>query len=306
MLFVIFPEVHYLKAFSLSYAVFIVPSLLNFLSNWNTDCDRKSVKNSTFDLIAFLLLSSVVVLYVFHALLPPGKLSLWSIAICLLVSCAWWENFADVNSRTFEWLTELQDNIEECRQFIYIFVPIWKIVLMLAVCTLFMDDNKLFTDFKDSFGNLTLSISIEVPSNHESGGIENILVLPVHEIISNDIFIPVKIASAHVLSSFLCYVCAKFTCKICIQGFSYALPILLSVPTTISLIHLACIKRMATGCCNSRSILPYSLFNCPEENLKHLFKNELGFVWILCIVSQIWLTHHIWTSNTKRMASTNE
>merc|ERR1719341_2777694 len=38
------------------------------------------------------------------------------------------------------------------------------------------------------------------------------------------------------LTSYLCYIFGKFACKICIQGFSFAFPVNLTIPASICLL----------------------------------------------------------------------
>jgi hypothetical protein len=66
-------------------------------------------------------------------------------------------------------------------------------------------------------------------------------------------------------SFFICIsTLAKFTCKICIQAFSFAFPVLLAVPTTVILLISLCAMR-DTETCFWNNVMPgYLFWTCPE------------------------------------------
>ena len=268
---------------------------------------------------------TVVFLYSVLAVKNRENSALWiSLISCFLISCAWWENFVNDNATIFACLKDLKNDIEECRHFLYMIIPLWKIALMLASCVLFlytivrMDKGEIKSLFKVNLTNF--NISIELPESFDLD-FENVstaanvsrVVWP-SDLLSTDHwirFLPIIITFIHVASSYLCFISGKFACKICIQGFSYALPLVLSVPSTMSLLYFFCGKRISTNCHEYsdtfRHVLPYLLWKCPEGNLLDFYyKDKWGFLWIFWIISQVWLTRYIWISKTKRMASTNE
>lgn len=321
MLVVVFPRIDVSAALTLTNAVCIVPSILNFLSGWSTDCSKKSVRNTGFDLMV-VLFQFTVFLYFALALQKNNPVELWTAPIsCLLISCAWWENFVSDNSRIFARLKDIKDNIEESRHFLYVIIPLWKIGLILASCTsilIIVDEYTseeikrfFFNDIKESLTNFNVSIQWPEKYGEEIANITQnynftTFEYPQIKYITDDWvrFFPIIVACVHVVSSYLCFISGKFACKICIQGFSYALPIVLSVPTTM------CLLYFIPGCHNNSdrftsNLLPY-LSWCPIKQLEDFFKYQGGFLWILWIISQTWLTHYIWISKTKRMASTSE
>lgn len=60
------------------------------------------------------------------------------------------------------------------------------------------------------------------------------------------------------------YISAKFTCKICIQAFSFAFPILLAVPVTIITLINLCGMREEEVCFWDNVMPGYLFWTCPK------------------------------------------
>jgi len=63
----------------------------------------------------------------------------------------------------------------------------------------------------------------------------------------------------------------KFACKIMIQGFSYAFPVNLTVPVTMSVLIIACGLRHDDPCFFHNSIPDYLFFDTPDVNFLNNF-----------------------------------
>lgn len=63
----------------------------------------------------------------------------------------------------------------------------------------------------------------------------------------------------------------KFACKIMIQGFSYAFPVNLTVPVTMSVLIVACGLRHDDPCFFHNSIPDYLFFDSPDVNFLNNF-----------------------------------
>lgn len=65
----------------------------------------------------------------------------------------------------------------------------------------------------------------------------------------------------------------KFACKICIQGFSFAFPINLTIPVSLSLLITACGLRFDHAC--SFDVIPAYLFwECKNGDILNDFLNN--------------------------------
>lgn len=107
------------------------------------------------------------------------------------------------------------------------------------------------------------------------------------------------------VSTYFCYVIGKLACRVLIQGFSYAFPILLSVPATLTVLVSLCGVRN-NNVCFWRSVFPgYLWWTCPEGDFwADYFVKEHTWVWILWLLSQTWVTLHIWSPKGLRLART--
>ncbi|GBM44934.1 Chitin synthase chs-2 [Araneus ventricosus] len=313
MVFVVFPQINVLVALTLTNAVCIVPSFLNVCASWSSRNTTQAWGNNI--LCLFVMISQISILvWVTYEKVSTDNFHTeiyYATLAAVLISFLWWENFVDIDSPNG--LQNLKKDIEKSRSFIYIFISLWKIVLIyisVLVCLSLPpngDDVKAFLkSFPKSFErhNLTLSwpdINGEIPDTFKPP--ENAMLLNDH----TEPYLPLIIAGIHMMASFLCYSCGKFVCKICIQGFSYALPVLLTVPLTMSFLVKACdheceYKRMVTS--TELTDWRYHYWNCPND--ESAFSMGNGIFWIFWLLSQVLITIHLWNPQCERMASTNK
>ncbi|CAG2064056.1 unnamed protein product [Timema podura] len=100
---------------------------------------------------------------------------------------------------------------------------------------------------------------------------------------------------------------SKFACKIVIQGFSYAFPVNLTIPVTISLLITACGLRNNNPCFFHNVIPDYLFFESPPVFLLSDFiTKQQAWFWLLWLLSQTWITLHIWTPKAERLATTEK
>ena len=183
-------------------------------------------------------------------------------------------------------------------------------VMCLSVSIMGDKPSDYFTDFADAFNTTILNATEKGQTLAEGiavtptkpGPIE---LLPRVIQIENSYTAVQYALIAQILAAYLCYITAKFACKICIQEFSFALPVTLSVPVTIAFLVSFCGSRME-NVCFARSMLPdYLFWNCPAGDFsKEFLSNEHGWVWILLLVSQMWITLHIWFPKSSPLAHT--
>lgn len=92
-----------------------------------------------------------------------------------------------------------------------------------------------------------------------------------------------------------------------IQGFSYAFPVNLTIPLTISLLIAASGLRSEDPCFFHGTIPDYFFFQPPPENfLNNFASKQYAWIWLLWLLSQTWTTLHIWTPKCERLASTEK
>ena len=73
------------------------------------------------------------------------------------------------------------------------------------------------------------------------------------------------------------YFLGKFACKICIQGFSFAFPVNLTIPVTLSLLLMSCGLRAGDSCFMRDTIPSYLFFECPSgDYIKDFIGGEVS------------------------------
>ena len=124
-------------------------------------------------------------------------------------------------------------------------------------------------------------------------------------VIFNNVHTPVWVLLINISSTYAAYVFGKFACKVRMQQLSFAFPInLVPVITLASLIAIS-ITYNDNECSFSNVVPPYLFFTTPEgEFLEKLYENPIAWLWLFCLLSQIYLTAHIWNNNSKKLINT--
>lgn len=112
---------------------------------------------------------------------------------------------------------------------------------------------------------------------------------------------------AQIVSAWFCYVFSKFACKIQIQGFSFAFPINLIVPVTITILISLCSVREIDVCTFNKVFPDYLFFKMPPMyNISNYIVNEYVWLWLLWLCAQAWTTKHLWSPKNDRNAPTEK
>lgn len=118
---------------------------------------------------------------------------------------------------------------------------------------------------------------------------------------------PLYVFLINMFASYLAYIFGKFACKIMIQGFSYAFPVNLTIPVSISLLITACGLRNGDPCFFHDTIPDYLFFESPPAVfLNEFISHQHAWIWLLWLLSQTWVTIHIWTPKCERLARTEK
>lgn len=118
---------------------------------------------------------------------------------------------------------------------------------------------------------------------------------------------PLWIFIINIISTYVCYAFGKFTCKILIQGISYALPINLVVPVTLSGLIAMCGLYINNECSFYNTIPNYLFFNCPNVYfLEEFVLHHHSWIWLVWLLSHSWVTMHIWNPSSERLARTEK
>lgn len=207
-----------------------------------------------------------------------------------------------------QYLAHIKDSLYESRYKLYIFIAPYKILLFVTGCVMLSRNGfaDFFSHFAAGFGNHTIRIEEVKPILSDK--------LPdfseiTSDLFSGDIFANVNaiwwVLLTHVASSYICYIFGKFACKIHIQTFSFSLPINLTVPLTICILIILCGLREANICVYHDILPDYMFFHMPPVHFmfSYIFK-QFAWIWVFWLLSQSWVTRHLWNPRNLRNAST--
>ncbi|KAG7188912.1 hypothetical protein KM043_008514 [Ampulex compressa] len=314
MFIAVLPDIDVVKGAMLTNCVCFVPGLLGLLSrNKNKDESKRFV----LVLIDIAALAAQATSFFLWPLLDTSKPSLWIIpAALLLVSCGWWENYVSTQSPIglVRSLGRVKKEIRLTRYFAYMFVSVWKIIAFVISVIMILhlkgeNVGHLFTMLSSAFGEH--QITVTSVGGTSVGTITpdqpNIQIFADREAFPADFNTPIYVLLLQIFGSYFAYVFGKFACKILIQGFSYAFPVNLTIPVTISLLIAGCGLRNGDPCFFRGTIPDYLFYESPPPHfLNHFISKEYAWVWLLWLLSQTWITLHIWTPKCERLAATEK
>nr|AKR54211.1 chitin synthase 1 variant b [Helicoverpa armigera] len=311
LFFMILPELDVVKGAMITNCLCIIPAILGLLSR--NSRDSKRFMKVIVDMAAIV---AQVTGFIVWPLLE-NKPVLWLIPVSsLCISLGWWENYVTRQSPIgiIKSLGRLKDELIFTRYYTYRFISVWKIMLFL-MCILFSiwidgDEPAMFFQlFNTGFGPHSIVVE-EVQI--QLGG----TVIPdlANVTLTGDL---VEVAAAYksafyvmliqIFAAYICYIFGKFACKILIQGFSYAFPINPVIPLVVNLLIAACGIRNGDNCYFHGTVPDYLYFESPPVfTLSDFISRQMAWIWLLWLLSQTWVTIHIWTPKAERLASTEK
>ena len=270
----------------------------------------------------------------------------WSIPVALvLTSCGWWETFTEEES--ISWLGRSLWNIKRemvgegekkllssekdlggdghdsreskqaTRDRMYTIITPIKLatfyisMVLMAWLTNIIDKPSQMTEFfQRSFGNHTYRVSsleLDVVGGDET---EDGTLNKVFFILSDSSQHPLWVLLVQIGASYLAYISAKFACKVWIQTFSFAFPILMVLPFSLTFLVTMCGARARDACAfegNAFHIPNRLFFECPDTGdfWSYLWNSNtwFAFIWFL---SYVWINSHIWFCESVKLASSEQ
>ncbi|OQR69615.1 hypothetical protein BIW11_04333 [Tropilaelaps mercedesae] len=311
LVFVVLPELDVVKAAMLTNCMCFLPAFFGMLSHYHGE-EKRALRV----LLDFFCVCAQAVGFVVWPFLVESDRA-WTIPVaCLLVSCRWWENYVDKRS-PFGFIAKfgaMKDDLRKSRYFLYIFIASWKVLLifcsMLLVNTITMEN---VVDLLRSFGKAFRSHKIMIVQVYQRVFDHLPADIPTASPLDDDISLltfewtPLIVALIQICAAHLCYVTSKFACKICIQGFSFAFPISLTIPVCISLLIASCGIRFEDVCFFEGWLPKYLFWKCPTGDFfQDFFTSQHTWLWLICLLSQTWIAVHILTPKSDRLSSTEK
>ncbi|XP_054721541.1 LOW QUALITY PROTEIN: chitin synthase chs-2-like [Uloborus diversus] len=309
--FVVIPDLDVIKAAMLTNCVCFVPAILGLLSRYSGE-SKRPVK-IILDIFAILFQGTGFAIW---PIMETGPRS-WLIPVSVfLVSIRWWENYLDKKSPLsfIRKLSAVKEDLRKSRYFTYIFLSMWKILVIFCAMFGFLhitmnDATFIYKGFVSSFRSHPIMVqqikkfilANNLPDVPTASPLDDQVSIP------SSVMTPIYVLLIQIMASLLCYVFGKFACKICIQGFSFAFPISLTIPVCISMQIAACGVRYEDVCFFEDFIPKYLFLTCPQGDFFQDFvSSQYAWIWLLWLLSQTWITVHIWTPKCERLASTEK
>ncbi|KAK3909060.1 Chitin synthase chs-2 [Frankliniella fusca] len=321
LVFAVMPQLDVVQGLMLTNSLCLVPGVLGMLSRTNKEGQR--FVKVLVDLGA--IVAQCTALVVWPVLLnskdttrPVYGARLWIIPVAVVcISCGWWENYVNKQSPIgfVKTLGRVKERLKRTRYFTYMFISVWKIMVMftmMLIVVLFEYGNvaHIFQVLPKALSEHQITIyEVKIPGSSTPVDLLSDLN-PTGDVETEQAMYKFALYTCmvQVFAAYICYIFGKFACKIMIQGFSYAFPVSLTVPVTISLAIAACgLRKDDPG--YFASILPsYIFFKSPDlDDLNNfVFGDHQAWVWLLWLLSQTWITLHIWTPKCERLATTEK
>ncbi|XP_017763944.1 PREDICTED: uncharacterized protein LOC108553522 isoform X2 [Eufriesea mexicana] len=313
MFMAVLPDLDVVKGAMLTNCVCFVPGLLGLLSRNKNKDESKRFVLVLIDVAALVAQGTSFFLW---PLLNSSRPSLWLIPPSLfMVSCGWWENYVSMQSPIgfVKSLARVKKELRVTRYFTYMFISLWKIVAFFISTLLILyikgeTVGHLFTMLSDAFGSHTIMVStVRLDATSRTTDTADILEISDRTPVLSDVHTPIYVLLLQIFGAYFTYIFGKFACKILIQGFSYAFPVNLTIPVSISLLIAACGLRNGDPCIFHGTIPDYLFYESPPLHfLNDFVSQQYAWVWLLWLLSQTWITLHVWTPKCERLASTEK
>ncbi|XP_054734124.1 chitin synthase chs-2 [Anastrepha obliqua] len=300
--FFVMPQLDSVRTLMLCNGVCFIPSILSI--RLDIHLDWHSIISLTMSILAILAqVSAFTVWPTFSSTLAVQMMAL----PLIFVSVRWWENYTS----SYPCLAHIMNTFRRSRSRYqtYIYLSPLKIVVFSLIGFCF--HGQRIIDYFSSFMNAWQSHEILVQLGEVSSDSISLQRNVTHPsrtfTISTNASTAIYVLLLQVCSSYLCYICAKFACKIKIQEFSFALPFSLVGPTSIAIALWISLTRGANVCAFHAFFPDYlSLIgNVHHEFTGSIVANNL-WIWPLWWLSQLWVTRHIWRPRNEKNAPTEK
>ncbi|XP_011291179.1 chitin synthase chs-2 [Musca domestica] len=304
--FYVFAHLDSVKALMLCSSVCFTPALLNILVG--TRKHWKSIAVYTISILALMSQSTAFV--VWPSFVNSIHVQILAIPL-ILVSMRWWENYINSYSSIGNLIKMVRRT--KSRYHTYLYLSPLKVILFGAIAFSVhgLPVPQYFSMFTQSWNPHNILVKrvdmvVNTLSNSSHPTSPTLTKASETFTIKSDTNVVIYTVLVQVLSSYLCYIFAKFACKIKIQEFSFALPLSLATPlavvTTVALTWL----RESNVCALNEYFPSYLALQAVSDGSDgdggygslSDFMNKIVvehlWIWLLWWLSQLWVTHHIW------------
>ncbi|GMR34332.1 hypothetical protein PMAYCL1PPCAC_04527, partial [Pristionchus mayeri] len=106
------------------------------------------------------------------------------------------------------------------------------------------------------------------------------------------------------LAGFVCLASSKFACKVLMQRSGFALPMLLCGPVAVIILASSCSMRERDSCYLTSTLTKELFWRCGDftNSPLRLLAYSQTWMWLGWLLSQVWVTFHLWTPGQERLA----
>ncbi|XP_008215122.2 chitin synthase chs-2 [Nasonia vitripennis] len=309
----VLPNLDVVQAAASLSCVCIVPSVLGFISKFKR---KQSTEESRFyfygDVLAFLGQIGGLASFTYIACQSRNSFVPATLPVAFfLVSLRWWSNYvaSDCRFGFIQYLAEARANLQAFRPVLIGYTSLLRITTFLLsalviTCWQGVEPEVFFKGFW--MNNYTYTIKLVNKSNTLAGSEVLIDTEPVSEMFG-DGYTPLYVLLIQALSGVFVYNCAKFACRTIMQGFGFALPLNLAVPTTVVSVWGLCTLRTWNVCVYHSDgvfrFLDHMFFNSPS--MHDYVAQWYAWIWLIWFFSLLWITMHVWSTTNERLATTD-
>ncbi|KAF4529725.1 hypothetical protein B566_EDAN015354 [Ephemera danica] len=316
--FSVLPDLDVVKAAMLTNCVCFVPAVLALISEEGKERNEtgKLTRRTFIRMIMDTLAMSAQVTGFVVWPLVENRRSLWLLPLAvLLTSCGWWENYVTPHSSLgfIKSLGNVKERLKKTRYSICLLSSVWKMIITFLMMMLLWHVRggkveELFSLLVPAFEDHPIYVYEVRPlmSTSNPGFWEEQPPESIYEVIAS-IYSPLWVLLVQVCAAYFTYITGKYACRIMIQGFSYAFPVTVTVPLTISLLVVFCGLKNSDPCAFHGVIPDYMFFRLPPIYfLLEFLGQQYAWIWLAWLGSQVWISSHIWWPKCERLASTEK
>lgn len=113
-----------------------------------------------------------------------------------------------------------------------------------------------------------------------------------------------KVVALQAFAGFVCLASSKFACKVLMQRSGFALPMLLCGPVAVIILASSCSLRAADSCYLTSTMSKELFWRCGDftKSPLRLLAYSQTWMWLGWLLSQVWVTFHLWTPGQERLA----
>ncbi|XP_012227030.2 chitin synthase chs-2-like isoform X2 [Linepithema humile] len=310
--FVILPKISAVQGVAIFCCLCFIPGLLNLLSRNKENQNLSTSKLRLYIILDVLALvaqiSGLFLWFLIQNISNKGSTWLFPIAL-ILCSIRWWSNYVSFYSNIgfVRFLSSVKENLQPSQHIVQGYVSFWRIFIFIIGALVVSVCNNI--DAKSFFSpSLTTTEINLIPNASQYDGFFDYFANNTkrHTLMAS-YNVPLYVFMIQAVFAMIMYQSCKFAYKTHMHQFGFAFPTNLANPGAVCLILALCTARNEDVCAFRDVIAFPDCFFFGEtvfKNWGELFTNDTWYIWFwpMWMISQLWITMHLWTTENERLA----